>query len=190
MQKKNKKTRGKRAFLSVRKPGVLVIAFLLLINIFAMSVSLARYVTGNDSSLDAGSAIFSPAIECGSEWSWSGDIPVGGSLTEYCLPFVIDMSKNEVRSLLIVTIETDGVLPLGFLLYGCAPEDVSDEKLIARDDSASTDTTHIYKLVCNPGSGAQTLSVAMTWESELDGEYFNGLRDRLHMTVVCEQVVD
>ena len=190
MQEKSKKTGGK-AFLSfLKKPGALIIAFLLLINIFAMSVSLARYISGKDSDLNAGSAVFSPAIQCGSEWNWVGDIPVGGTLSEYCLPFVIDLSKNEVRSILVVTVETDDVLPLGFLLYACAPADVSDEYIVARDDSVSTDKKHVFRLVCPAGAEARTFSVAMTWQSELDGEYFNGLRDRLHLTVVCEQYVD
>ena len=180
---------------------ILFLAFvgLLAINFSLMGVSLARYVSeANYESGNFGSGIYEFQINGSGEINASTTIGASGAITpdepdgeapdlppgvsdESAKPLSVTVENaGEYKAEGVVTLETERILPLGYMMYGNGTE---------LDVASYDDGVYTYNLSLNPGEKV-VFDLYIFWQGEEYDERLSGLAEDVYFNAIFEQAGD
>lgn len=159
----------------ISKSGIIFCALVLLVlNFLLMNVSFAKFKDEEKGNNSAGVAGFSPIIV---QDGFSGEFAVTMEDAVAGMPFTLMNDGAEVGMNVTITLSVDGVLPLSYSLYA------EDEEITLTKNG----NEFIAETVMSVGMESRDFVLVGKWEEDTYDERFNGLTDRVQLSVVCEQ---
>ena len=177
-----------RKKLTVKKVILICWCIALVLCVISVSVSLAKYIGQKSAAGNGNLAAFNPSIELGDEWELDATFSQAG-LTEASRLGMTVTNDGETLAQVIVTVETEGALPLDIALYPCASDGVESATALTPDATFSSGNTYVYLVTLEAGAEAE-LTLSVEWQDGAYDERFNGITEKMHISVVCEQILE